>query len=297
MYGAGWQLILALDVTNIEAEAPVKSEWEFKFETRGFRFEREHKYTANPEAPIRLGDRPPELIECLVRIVPRDIKPPPLVEQVGSLHVLLPHSRDDTRLFAYHVANMIADRITFQQGDFRLLAGLVVCKRIAETAQEEVQFGEELYYVDMRLQEIDETTPTFDSSRITTVPATPQHVALISQFNETKRDKSAIRQFLGYFRIIESIYVTTDSKLTLKQVLLQSPDLQAIYGVLVQGESFESLVRKLVDIRHQCAHLKLSTGFGYVPIDPAVDHEVKPRLPLLAALAYYSIVGTQELPK
>lgn len=220
------------------------------------------------------------------------MKPPPYVEQVGSLFILLPHSYGDTKAFAFHVARMVADRITFQQGDFRILSGLIACKRIAETPEEEAEFGENLYNIEAHLVEV-VAAPTFDSSQITKTPSSPQHLALSSQFNETKRDKSSIRQFLGYFRILESVCHTSDDKIPLKQRLLASAALRGIHDRLVNHGDYETLIAEFVEIRHKCAHLRLEKGFGYAPADPAVERNVKPHLPLLEAMAHCSIMGPE----
>ncbi len=271
----------------------VKSEWKFRFETRDFHFEREHKYNVKPSELIQLGNRPPEEVDCLVRIVPSDKEPPPHVVQVGSLFVTLPYSEKETRDFAFHIAAMIADRITFQQGDFRIQYGMILCKRIAETTEEEQAFGESLYSIELQIEEII-PAPAFDSNGPTRTPSTPQHPALNAQYNETKRDTSPIRQFLGYFRIMESIYHAGDERASLKQVLVASEDLRGIHKLLFTDASFESTISELVEVRHRCAHLKLSKGFGYVPVDSAVEHEVKPHISALATFAYWSIMGPES---
>lgn len=268
----------------------MKSEWEFQFETRGFRFEREHKYKAVIDTPIRLGDRPPQVVEPLIRISPKEVEPPPYIDQVGSLYVLLPYSQSETKDFAFFVARTVADRISFQQGDFRIAGGLIICKRIAETSEEEAEFGDEIYFVQLNLVEV-LPTPTFDSSALEQTPMTPQHFALIAQFNETKRDKSPIRQFLGYFRIIESISHASGKKGTMRQVLTQSEEFQRIFNTVAVSDTFDDLITKLVDMRHKCAHLKLQKGFGYTPIDPAIESDVKPLVSLMEIFAYESIMG------
>src|SRR5437868_11654562 len=108
----------------------MKSEWEFKFETRDFRFAREHKYIAIANEPVTLGDRSIEKLEFFVRIEPSDEKPKPGVDQIGSLFITLPGSQSETKDLAYQLAANLADRVTFQSGDFRVQYGYVVCKRI-----------------------------------------------------------------------------------------------------------------------------------------------------------------------
>jgi hypothetical protein len=267
----------------------MKSEWEFRFETRDFHFEKEHKFLGSTKEQVALGARPPEAIEFQVRIVPSNDKPPPFVDQVGSLFITMPCSQEDTKSFAHYVAAMMADRITFQSGDFRIHYGLVFCKRIAETPDEEQEFGDKLYSAEVHLEEVIPTMP-FDSIAFAQLPSASIHPGLISQFNDTKRDNSPIRQFLGYFRILESAYHLEPKKQTLKQALCGSAELRAIYASLVEGGDLDALANALVDIRHRCAHLRLGTGFGYVPTDPAIEGEVRPHVPLLAAMAYRCIV-------
>ncbi len=268
----------------------MRSEWEFQFETRGFKFDREYKYKAAPSSPFKFGDRPPENIEPLIRIVPKEHEPPPYVDQVGSLYILLPYSHTETREVALFLARVVADRITFQQGDFRLLGGLVACKRIAETPEEEIAFGEDLYHVEVSLIEV-LPTPEFDSSRLAATPTNPKHLALIAQFNETKRDESPIRQFLGYFKIIESATHADRDAGNMKQVLLANPDLRSAFESEVERMSFPEAISQLVEVRHKCAHLKLDRQFGYTPLAQAVETEVKPLLPMVATLAHSMIMG------
>jgi hypothetical protein len=268
----------------------LKSEWEFVFHTRGFRFEREHKFKALPSIPIKLGERDPENIEPFVRIVPGEDDVPPGVEQTGKVYVLLPGSRVDTRDFALHVARLVADRITFDQGDFRIQYGLLSCKRIAETAEEEAEFGDKLWSTEVHLEEVIPAS-TFDSTTLVKTPQNPRHVALISQFNDATRDERPISQFLGFLKILESVFHAESKKVSLREALTQDSNFRKLFEHVVKGGNIEEAVSKLVAVRHKCAHLKLQTGFGYVPIDPAVETEVKPLISLVATLAHFAITG------
>lgn len=270
----------------------MKSEWEFYFEARDFRFEREHKFRAELNTTVKLGDRAPELVEPYVRIVPDESEPPPGVEQIGSLYVLLPGSKTDTRDFALLVAKLVADRITFQQGDFRIRHGFFSCKRIPETPEEEAEFGDQLWSVELHLEEVI-PVPAFDSTQLAKTPQDQHHVALIAQFNDAKRDERPISQFLGFFKILESAF-HGHKKTSLTEALLQDPVFRKIFNHVVSGGIVEEAVSKLVEVRHKCAHLKLSKGFGYAPIDPAVETEVKPLIPLVQALAHFTISGVGD---
>jgi hypothetical protein len=266
----------------------MKSEWRFDFETRGFVFEKEHKYKATYDEPITLDGQLFEDLEFFIRISPSEKKPPPMVAQIGTLYLTLPKGPAETKAFAYHVAKQIQERITFQSGDFRL-KGLFVGKIITETPEEEEKYGDRLYYMDIHLQEV-VPPPSFKSNSLVDIPLKPTHISLLSQFNETKNDDSAIRQFLGYFRIIESISHRKGEKQPLKNVLKSNHELRAIYNDIIKDEDFDGFIDKIVNTRHKCAHLKIDKGFGYTPSDPAIKKDLKPYLNILAELAYRAIL-------
>lgn len=271
----------------------MKSEWEFKFEARNFRFEKEHEFKATTNEPVVIGDWSLDQLEFFVQIVPSVAQPPPLVEQVGSLFITLPYPQSETKSFAYYVARIVADQITFLSGDFRINYGLVFCKRIAETPEEKAEFGDKLYSAELRLQEVIPAA-IFDSGTFAQMALCRSHPGLISQYNETKRDSSPIRQFLGFFRILESLYHLDDKKRTLKQALYQSSELRGVFASMVDNGDFDTFVKNIVDIRHRCAHLKLGAGFGYVPADPAIENEVRPYLALLAMITRICITSPEE---
>ncbi len=268
----------------------MKSEWEFHFEARDFQFAREHKYRLLDGGPVSIGGRPPEELEPFVRIVPKpDVDPPPGVEQEGSIFIELPYPPEETRDLAFELAGHVAERIAFGQGDLRVSYSPVMYRRIPETPEEEESVGDRTYGIEARFREYEEA-PAFSSERLLAALSSPERGALISQFNETRSDASPIRQFLGYFRILESIYCTQE-KIPLKRSLAENQELTAVYEGLGLPEPYEEFIARIVEGRHRCAHLKLAKGFGYVPDDPAVNQEVVPLLDTLEALAYLSIKG------
>lgn len=267
----------------------MKCEWQFHFETRDFRFEKETKFLATPTTPITLGDRPPELFEFPIRIVPGDRAAQFPVTQTGFLYVTLPGSYEDTRDFAYHMASTIAERLTFQFGDFQIRYGMVSCERIAQTTEEATAIGDTPYAVETHLEEV--LPPTvYETLSAVKKPLPNLSLPLVAQFNETTRDDSPIRQFLGYFKIVESILHSSGTSAPLKKLLAENAEIRSIYKSLVPDGDFNEFAISAINARHRCAHLKLTTGFGYTSIDPAVESEVKPLLPILAEIAYQSIL-------
>jgi hypothetical protein len=271
----------------------VKSEWEFQFSTHGFRFDREYKYRMKIGDKVTLENREPELIEPLIRIVPSDHEPFPDTDQIGSMFVLLPYSPEETREFAFYCATTVAERISFTQGDFRIFGGVIFCKRMPETPEEEAEIGDSPYGVEMRLIE-DLSPETFDSSALQSVPSAANRLPLIAQFNEAKRIKQPIAKFIGFFKIIESLTHATDENRRLKAVLLGSTELRRIYSSVPSRIDFESFVERASTARHNCAHLKINKDFGYTPLDSAVKLEVEPLLATLEMLASASISQWQE---
>lgn len=271
----------------------MKCEFEFHFKTKDLRFDREHKYRAAIRFR-RSGSEAEKEISCTVRILPSAREPPPYFDQLGSLYVLLAGTPEECLDIARLVAKTIADQITFRQGDFRVDGSAVLWERIPETSEEKAEVGDKFYGAQMNFVEV-VPPPSFEPRLLENSPGGPEERPLIAQFNETKRDKSPVRQFLGYFKIIESIYHVPGQKQPMSRVLLDCSALKQLYSELNVTESYDSIVSRLVSTRHQCAHLKSSENFGYTPIDPAVTSEVLPLVPIVEALAYLSIMRNAGL--
>lgn len=271
----------------------MRSEWEFQFSTHGFRFNREYRYKIKIEDKISIGQREPESIEPTVRIVPSDQEPFPDADQIGSMHILLPYSPEESRELSFFCATTFAERISFTHGDFRIFGGLIFCKRIPETAEEVVEVRDSPYAVEMSLAE--ETPPNdFNPEALQESPNLANRLPLIAQFNEARRIQQHIAKFVSFFKIIESLTHTKSESRYLKAVLVESRELRRIYHGLNASIDFDSFIERAVSARHNCAHLKMNKEFGYTPLDSAVKNEVAPLLPILEALAYMCITGWQE---
>lgn len=263
----------------------MKCEWEFQFETRDFRFDREYRFKAISDRPINWNGHDGDNFDPYIRITPSDRIPPPEALQVGSLFIELPLGQKETKDAALFLAKIVIDRIRFTQGDFRINWGLIICKHIPETAEEEETLGEGVYGITLNLVEVSPTSPTFDPSLLEKSPSSTAHIPLISQFNEAERDKNPITKFLGFYRIIESATHTSVESSNAKTLLKSSPRFKQAYEKVIARPNLEADVDALVSTRHRCAHLKLSKGFGYTPVDPAVHNEVKPLIALARAIA------------
>ncbi len=266
----------------------MKTEWRFDFEAVDFKFDKEHKYKAQYSETVTFGEETYENLEFFVCIKPdEEKKPPPRIEQVGTLFITLPASPIQTKSFAYHIARQLQERISFQSGEFNL-KGMPVGKILTETPEEEKECGDRLYYMDVHLQVVDQT-PKFDSKTLVNTPINPKDNLLVSQFNESKCDKSLIRQFHGYFKILESLASTSGSAKYLKDKLKSCTLLREVFTQHYPDLNYDDHVDILVPIRHKCAHLKVEINFGYTPNDPKVTKEVKPYITMVATLAYFAI--------
>tara|TARA_R110002124_G_scaffold249654_2_gene414757 strand:+ start:2161 stop:2970 length:810 start_codon:yes stop_codon:yes gene_type:complete len=261
----------------------LKTEWQFRFEAVNFHFGKEHKYKGASEQPVEFGNGSIDRLEFEARIEPEnDCICPSDVEQVGSLYITLGYGVKEAKPIAHWIAQYMAQQISFQSGRFRIDYSFVTCKRITETEEEEKEFGDKLYSVELHLEEVI-PTPAFDSERFQESALKPIDMRLLAQFNDAAADSSPIKKFLGFFRILESLFSGSKKK-PLKTAFKESDRLRRNFEKLLPDGKFETFVDEVVDVRHRCAHLKLDKSFGYAPIDPKIDEEVRPLLSALEAL-------------
>ena len=262
----------------------MKTEWEFRFEARDFHFDREYKYegVTSEMVAVGRGDRIDNL-SFSVRIVPAEECTEPGIQQTGSLFLTVPFPPEEAKSIAYSLARAVADRIAFQSGDFRLRFNFVTCKRIGETEAERIEIDDKEYIMHFTLVEVAEP-PRYESGAVTGLNLDIHRAALLPLFNATVRDNDAVRKFLGFFRILESLTHSASSRKPAKQVLRSNSQLRDIFEKLTDNGNFDEFVTEVVDVRNRCAHLKIGTGFGFAPSDPAMDLEVRPMLSLLEAI-------------
>lgn len=268
----------------------MKSEWEFTFEASDCHLERTHKYRLSSADAVEVGKKSLRGFECLVELIPLDDEPPAGVEQLGTLRFTLPMPPEECEEFAYWIARVMLERIFFHSGvELRLHHGVVCSKRIAETPEEEEEIGDQPHFVTLRLREII-PTPSLDLSG--KIFGGPIHSGLMAQYNETRRDISPTRKFLGFFRIIENCSYRGRKSGPLKATLRSHEGLRRYFSHTSHGDqTFDDFVDEIVDIRHRCAHLKLDNNFGYLSTDPEVENRITPLLPIMDALAHVCVQG------
>ncbi|PTU30133.1 methylamine utilization protein MauJ [Stenotrophobium rhamnosiphilum] len=261
----------------------MKTEWQFRFEAINFHFSKEHKYKGTSEQALDFGNGLIDNFEFEARIEPeKNQECPPGVEQVGDLYITVALGLKEAKPLAYWLAQYMTQQISFQSGQFRINYGLVSCKRIPETEEEAQELGDRLYSVEVHLEEI-MPSPAFNSEQFQKNVRKPIDMRLLSQFNDAAAENNPIKKFLGFFRILESLFSGTRQE-PLKTAFKSSDKLRRNFIELFPNRNFEEFVNTAVDVRHRCAHLKLEKSFGYAPIDPNVDKEVRPYLLALEEL-------------
>jgi hypothetical protein len=258
------------------------SEWQFRYETRDLFIGKERTFRGSTDGPTEVDGKLVDPFEYTVKIVPEEFEPPPGVEQVGSVYVTVPFRPKVGRELAFFLAHSLAERVSYSSGDFRIDYAFVRCKRIGETEEEIVEIGGKEHLVELSLQEV-VAAPDFDSEAFQKTENAP--LPLLALFNETNRDASPVRRFLGFFRILESTSYGPNDRRALKEALRTNAAARRHYEVLVPHGDFNQFVEEVVEARHECAHLKIDKGFGYSPNDPEVVNVVAPLVPLLQELA------------
>lgn len=261
----------------------MKAEWIFQFEC-AMKLETEYLYEVTLGPPVAIEPGTIRVSKALARIVPKVSAAKPGAVSIGELYIELPGDVEQTKPLAIKLSRSISEQITFSQGRFKIDYALICCKRIPETDDEVSIVGDRPFWANVSLQEVLEP-PVFDPTIFTGSRMTPESLALMAQFNDTCQDKSPIRQYLGFFRIIESVYHSPYPNISLESALAQAVDLRRVYSCFQRDEIYDDAIKQMINVRHKCAHLKLPRGFGFTPLDPAVETEVRPLLQLVAAMA------------
>ena len=275
----------------------MKTEWQFPFETKGFHFEKEHKYKATTKGLGSYLDEHGDPLELSfeIRISPDRERHNPRADQCGNLFITLPLTYEKSEPVVHELACYIAHKISFEYGEFNIMGGMTICKRIPETPEEEKEVGDAPYAVHMSMVEVP-PVPAFNPEDFIEQSGTPMNVGLISQHVETKKTKNPIDRFLGFFKILESQFPPQSKRQHIRDCLKNSKELFSVFTTVFKFDSadkslqeFNDFIDAIVHARHRCAHLKADKKFGYVPIDPKVKEEVEPYLVTLEMLTYETI--------
>ncbi len=269
----------------------MKVRWQFFFEYEDLKFEKKYTYgvTVSKEDAEKFG-LPSKEFEASVTIE-ADEEKHNSIRQLGKINIYLPGDNEKTKNLAYTLASGLAQQITFTQGRIKIDGSLVSNELIPETPEEEKELGENRFSWTMHFTEVPDKLP-FDSSSLQNVTSNP----LIRQFNDANDAKSPIDRFIGLFKILEDLYdgqplkATFKSSNELNRLALQHIKMEELGTVRpISQAEFEKLVDDLVDTRHQCAHLRSSTGFGITYGDARVQCVVEPLLIPLEMLAYEAV--------
>jgi hypothetical protein len=229
------------------------------------------------------------------------------MQQTGTLKITIPGDMDKTRTLAFCLARHAADSITFSAGELKLLGGLITGEYVPDTPDEESMLGNNRFFGEAHLVE-HTPPPTFDGSSILDVSSNSATRIFVIQYNAAIKAKNPIDKFLGLFKIIEDFYGPKVKGKYLRDALKESDELLAIATAHlsyrskepsrpITKEDFDKFLDKLVDTRHNCAHLKTSVGFGISHGDPRVGSEVEPLNEPLSTLAYEAIRKRSDKPK
>ena len=258
----------------------MKTEWQFPFETKDFKFEKEHTFKCKAGGSGESLDSlslPPKLT-FYFKIKPELKNETKKNNQSGWLYITLPFSLEKGKQIAQELAYLIEQKIAFEFGEFSLHRGMLITKCIPETPEEEKEIGDKRYGVEMHMVEVKEP-PVFDSEKLIN-RAKSIDIGLVSQHNLAKKASNSIDKFLGFFKILESLFSKNQQKL--KDCLKNDSDLYSIYKKTFtlndnkkSKKSFSDFIESIVYARHRCAHLKTRKNFGYVPSDPKIKEEVE----------------------
>lgn len=278
----------------------MKSKWVFRFKCKGFRFDSIQNFGGyvDREATVN-SDLSPENPDFLLTFEPDAETEMPGSEQTGKLIIVLSGDVEATKEMAYWIADHASEYISFFNGELKISYGYIAGELLPETPEEEEQLGEHRHFREVRL--IQHPPPrVFDGSSFQRMTIDSATNSKLQQFNIALNANNPIDQFLGLFRIIEDFYDASSKAKKLADRLKASSELIGIAckhlkiiendipRPLTQDDSFR-LIEELVSIRHQCAHLRTSVGFGIPHGDPKVGDKVSPLIGPLRILAFEAI--------
>lgn len=270
----------------------MKIQWTFRFEYEDLKFERPIKYNVEITKEHAKHFGLPEAAFTAELIIKADEAKPEKVKQTGQILLTLPGNYKDTEEMSYDIVHNLAEHITFSQGRISL-ASFVSNEMLPETVEEATALGDKRFGYALSFKETSPQVP-FDAAAIGKVRGHP----LVTQFNRADRAGDPIDQFIGFFKILEDLY-GANSKKGLKDSFKNSPELVNSALRLKRGEGERqrclseqevgNLLGQIVEVRHECAHLKSTIGFGLRYGESRVNEIVEPLLPPLRILAHIAI--------
>lgn len=275
----------------------MKTKWKFSFETVDFIFEKETIFRGNfdKKAVSQSMAESEEKFEFELNIVPDIEKRFPAATQTGNMFIIIPYNYEEGKDFIKFLAHLICQRISFDFGQMKIHTGFIMCERLPETPEEKELIGDAPFAVQMCLQEV-VPSAKFDSSLFINQSAKTMDCRLIEQHNAARHNVNPVDKFLGLFKIIESLFGPQNKKTTLEDALLTSTKLYNTFKEIssfddpaTYEEEYKTFVKRIVNGRHKCAHMKLKKDFGYWSSDPRVKDEIEPYIQTLEIITYYAI--------
>jgi hypothetical protein len=265
--------------------------WQFFFMYEALKFERTYAYEVliTKEHAEAFGLTAQEF-EANVTIE-ADEEEHGSITQRGKINITLPGDNKQTKDLAYSLAINLAEHITFSLGRIKLDGSFIWNELLPETPEEAAEVGGNRFSWRMRIKEVPPKVP-FDRVSLQRLTNNP----LIKQFNEANNAQSPVDRFIGLFKILEDLYgghplkASFKGSTELKQIAMQQLRFNESGATRQMTQAdFEQLIDELVDTRHECAHLRRSTGFGITYGDARVQSQVEPLIPALEKLAYEAV--------
>lgn len=273
----------------------MKTQWEFYFEAKGIIFQKEYSFVgrATPKC-ADVGHAKP--VEFQLRLVPDNELMTPSIDDAGRILITLPGTPDATESLTQEILFGAKEQIEFPHAQITVLGGLILAKKIAENEQEEKEIGDHPYSGRLEFEEMPRYHPEFDPGRLTGMRAATDYLPVLAQYNLAKLLQSPVDRFLGFFKVLEKAHAPGRGGNLLKALRANDALWNLARKVVFESASkkyltnrnrFNELLKKLVRVRDNCAHLRGQTG--YSPGDPRIRTEVEPYLEMVSALALAAV--------
>ena len=133
----------------------MRSRWEITFEAVDFRFERDHSFDG--QANITHADEGaviPDDTSFRLDLVIDAEQVERRENQRGTMYIEVQGDPTETEDFARYIALQVANKISYDYGQLRLLGGLFAAMRIPENDVEKGMIGDKPYCVTIHLQDL-----------------------------------------------------------------------------------------------------------------------------------------------
>jgi len=277
----------------------MKTCWHFFYETKEFRFDQPKRFKGSTagKQPTLSTDLAPD--EFMLEVKPHSENITPDADQTGDFYVTLHGNAEESRDKAHWLTFNAVEQMAFHNGQMKILGGLVTGELIPESLEEEQALGENRFFANARIVEYVEQR-SFNGKSFSSLSSNSLVIKLISQFNASKGGVTDIDKFLGLYKVLEAIYCKGNNALA---ALRQNPELFEIFTEVSFGEKakfkslslageFDRWLKRLMEARSHCGHLRSDKKVGLIPADPKVKELVEP---LIAPLAEIVSTAIQRL--